>query len=106
MASTLANPRELNMLIFSRVPTGSGVCNSSSASSGFSRSSVGSYSYGRKAPEDGGVPGVSSPPWRDGYFELEASENMEPVVEYMETRCVRTLPELAIGGGGARDAVC
>ena len=47
-----------------------------------------------------------SSPWREGYFESEATEKMEPVVEYMEARAVRILPALAMamGGGGAREA--
>jgi len=100
----LANPRMLNALIFSRVPTGSGVCSSSSASSGFSRSSVGSYSYGRNAPDGVGVLGESSP-WRAGYFESEAVEKIEPVEEYTETRWARQLLAPATGGGGARAEV-
>lgn len=104
ITNILANPRMLNALIFSRVPTGSGVWSSSSASSGFARSSVGSYSYGRNLPvPGGGVLGESSP-GREGYFESEASEKMEPVEEWTETRWVRMLAELAIGGGGVRAA--
>ena len=89
MTSMLQKPRMLNAQIFSLVPTGSGPWSSSSAPSGFLRSSVGSYSYGRNALDDGGVLGTSSARYDESYLESDALENIETDEEFTVMRWVQ-----------------
>lgn len=100
MTKMLQKPRKLKAPIGSFVPGSSGLCNSSSASSGASKSQLGSYSYARKAPEGGGV-SVPSSPAGIGYLESPKTEYMELEEESVEKR--DALREFVVPGGARVD---